>query len=163
MPRYSRGMGVQRGAQEGWRGSSGFGNRSPVSPFVPEACWNRQMTITSASLNLSPGFVFSLAGQQLSAVGAAPVWPSLCCGGAELSGDRRTPELHLLPHLPRQWAGLQPSLLHPTGAASQQGLGRLQLDLLPERGSEPHRHCAAQSPGTIGGTKTIFSQALGSV
>lgn len=118
-------------------------------------------TIPSASPSISPGFVFSLAGQELSAVGAAPVWPSLRRGGAEPSGDRGTPELHLLPHLPRQRAGLQPSLLRPTGAASQQGLGPLQLDLLPERGGEPHRHCAAQSPGTIGGT--VFSSALGSV
>ena len=90
-------------------------------------------------------------------MGAAPVWPSLCSGGAEPAGDWGTPELHLLPRLPRQWSGLQPSMLCPAGPASQQGLGGLQLGVLPERGGEPNRHRAAESSGTIGGTKAIFS------
>lgn len=89
-------------------------------------------------------------------MGAAPGWPSLCRGSAEPAGDRGTPELHLLPHLPWQRASLQPSMLRPADPASQQGLGGLQLGLLPERGGEPNRHCAAESSGTIGGTKTVF-------
>lgn len=42
------------------------------SPCVPEACWNTGMKITTSASH-SPGFVFSLAGQELPAVGAAPV------------------------------------------------------------------------------------------
>lgn len=96
-----------------------------------------------------------MAGQELQAVGAAPVLPSLCCGGAESAGDWGTPELHLLPHPPRQWASLQPSMCCPAGLASQQGLGGLQLGVLPERGGEPHRHRAAENKDTVGGTKNL--------
>lgn len=88
-------------------------------------------------------------------MGAALVWPSLCRGSAEPAGDWGTPKLHLPPHLPWQRAGLQPSMLRVAGPASQQGLRGVQLGVLPEHGGQPDRHCAAQSSGTIGGTKTI--------
>lgn len=82
-------------------------------------------------------------------MGKALVGPSLRRGSAEPAGDWGTPELHLLPLLPGQWASLQPSLLSPAAPASQQGLGGLQLGLLPKRGSEPNRDCAAENSATI--------------
>lgn len=44
----------------------------------------------------------------------------------------------------------------PAGLASQQGLGSLQLGVLPERGGEPNRHRAAENNDTVGGTKDFF-------
>ena len=51
---------------------------------------------------------------------------------------------------------LQPGVLHPADPANQQGLGGSQLGLLPERGSEPNRHCTAQSSAAVGGVIFIL-------
>lgn len=54
----------QKGDIMGYRGVLRFGNRSPVSPLVPEAYLDMK-TISSTSPNVSHRFIFSLAGQEL--------------------------------------------------------------------------------------------------